>query len=120
MLRRDRDGQWWYEAFPAHQLPGWLPTRCGLGLRRGIRHIAWDDADRAAHRSGVLACLEAIAAGEVYQACVCTQFVGRLDGASVDFFVDAVERTAPARAAYVAGPGGRWRRCPPSVPAALR
>ena len=54
----------------------------------------------------MLECLEAIAAGEVYQACVCTQFVGRLDGASVDFFVDAVERTSPARAAYVAGPWG--------------
>ena len=52
------------------------------------------------------ACLEAIAAGEVYQACVCTQFTGRLDGAPVDFFVDAVARTSPARAAYLAGEWG--------------
>ena len=55
---------------------------------------------------GVLACLEAIAAGEVYQACVCTQFAGSIDGAPVDFFVDAVARTSPARAAYLAGDWG--------------
>ncbi len=46
------------------------------------------------------------AAGEVYQACVCTQFTGPIAGAPLDFFVDAVARTAPARAAYVAGPWG--------------
>jgi len=66
----------------------------------------WGQADRDAHRRGVLDCLEAIAAGEIYQACVCTQFAGRLDGAPVDFFVDAVARTSPARAAYVAGEWG--------------
>ena len=54
----------------------------------------------------MLACLAAIAAGEVYQACVCTQFTGRLHGASVDFFADTVARTAPARAAYLAGEWG--------------
>ena len=57
------------------------PTRCGRAPAPRDWTIAWGDADRDAHRSGVLACLEAIAAGEVYQACVCTQFVGRLDGA---------------------------------------
>jgi para-aminobenzoate synthetase component 1 len=67
--------------------------------------ITWDDADRAAHHRGVVECLDAIAAGEIYQACVCTQFTGRLDGAPIDFFVDAVQRTSPTRAAYVAG---RW------------
>ena len=68
--------------------------------------IAWGEADRDAHRRGVLECLEAIAAGEIYQACVCTQFGGHLDGAPVDFFVEAVERTSPARAAYLAGEWG--------------
>src|SRR6185312_16459249 len=66
----------------------------------------WDDADRATHRTGVLACLEAIAAGEVYQACVCTQFTGTVTGAPVGFFAEAVARTAPARAAFVTGPWG--------------
>ena len=68
--------------------------------------IAWGDADRDTHRRGVLDSLEAIAAGEIYQACVCTQFTGRLTGAAVDFFADAVERTSPAKAAYLAGDWG--------------
>ena len=68
--------------------------------------IDWDAADRRAHRGGVLACLEAIRAGEVYQACVCTQFAGTIAGEPLDFFIDGVARTAPARAAYVAGPWG--------------
>jgi para-aminobenzoate synthetase component 1 len=54
----------------------------------------------------VVACLDAITGGEVYQACVCTQFIGRIDGAPVDFFADAVTRTAPARAAYLSGDWG--------------
>jgi para-aminobenzoate synthetase component 1 len=81
-----------------------------------VSTVAWGEADRDAHRRGVLDCLEAIAAGEVYQACVCTQIVGRITGAApaatsdtgatIDFFVDAVGRTSPARAAYVAGEWG--------------
>jgi para-aminobenzoate synthetase component 1 len=54
----------------------------------------------------VIDCLAAITAGEVYQACVCTQFVGRLSGAPLDFFVDTAARTTPARAAYLAGDWG--------------
>jgi para-aminobenzoate synthetase component 1 len=54
----------------------------------------------------VLSCLEAIAAGEVYQACVCTQFTGTVAGAPIDFFAEAVTHTAPARAAYIAGDWG--------------
>ena len=67
--------------------------------------IDWDAPDREAHRDGVLACLEAIRAGEIYQACVCTQFTGTVTGAPLDFFIAGVARTSPARAAYVAG---RW------------
>ena len=54
----------------------------------------------------MLACLEAISAGEVYQACVCTQFTGAASGSPLDFFADAVAHTAPARAAYLAGSWG--------------
>ena len=46
----------------------------------GAFRIDWGAADRASHRAGVLACLDAIPAGEVYQACVCTQFAGTLAG----------------------------------------
>jgi para-aminobenzoate synthetase component 1 len=107
VLRRDRDGHWWYESLSGAPMPGWLTTALAAPTTpaRDCR-IDWGIADRAAHRDGVLACLEAIRAGEVYQACVCTQFTGTAGGSSLDFFIDGVARTSPARAAYVAGPWG--------------
>jgi para-aminobenzoate synthetase component 1 len=106
VLRQDRDGHWWYESLAGAPLSEWV--REAFRAEAPPRHatIAWGEADREAHRRGVLACLEAIAAGEVYQACVCTQYSGRIDGAPIDFFVDAVERTLPARGAYLAGDWG--------------
>jgi para-aminobenzoate synthetase component 1 len=106
VLRQDGDGQWWYESLSGAALSGWIAEALRNPLPPRDFDITWGDADRDAHRGGVLDCLEAIAAGEIYQACVCTQFAGRLDGAPVDFFVDAVERTSPARAAYLAGDWG--------------
>ncbi|OBK16382.1 aminodeoxychorismate synthase component I [Mycobacterium asiaticum] len=106
VLRRDRDGQWWYESLSGARVPDWLADALAATPRTApMCQIRWEPADRSAHRAGVLACLEAIAAGEVYQACVCTQFSGVLSGSSLDFFADGIARTAPARAAYVAG---RW------------
>ncbi|MCV7259242.1 aminodeoxychorismate synthase component I [Mycobacterium shimoidei] len=106
VLRCDRDGQWWYESLSGAPMPQWLADAlAGPAPARSCR-IDWDAADRPTHRDGVLACLEAISAGEIYQACVCTQFSGTVEGAPLDFFADAVERTAPARAAYLAGPWG--------------
>ena len=106
VLRQDGDGHWWYESLSGAELSEWVTEALRNPLPPKSFDISWDDADRAAHRRGVLECLDAIAAGEIYQACVCTQFAGRLDGAPVDFFVDAVERTSPARAAYLAGEWG--------------
>ena len=95
------------KASPAQHFPSGWPRRCRLrGAAATLRHRLGRAPTGDAHRRGVLACLEAIAAGEVYQACVCTQFAGRLDGAPIDFFVDAVARTSPARAAYLAGDWG--------------
>ncbi len=106
VLRQDRDGLWWYESLSGAALSDWVVD--ALRSPPAPRHcdIRWDEADRDAHRIGVLECLEAIAAGEIYQACVCTQFTGRLDGVPVDFFADAVQRTSPAMAAYLAGDWG--------------
>ncbi|EID10147.1 aminodeoxychorismate synthase component I [Mycobacterium xenopi RIVM700367] len=106
VLRRDRRGQWWYESLSGARMPDWLAGALATPAPVHAWSIDWAAADRAEHRAGVLACLEAIAAGEVYQACVCTQFSGKLAGTPLDFFVDAVAATAPARAAYVAGPWG--------------
>ncbi len=106
VLRQDGDGQWWYESLSGASLAPWVADALRNPMSPKSFDITWGDADRDAHRHGVLECLEAIAAGEIYQACVCTQFDGRLEGAPVDFFVDAVERTSPARAAYLAGAWG--------------
>ncbi|SPM35266.1 aminodeoxychorismate synthase, partial [Mycobacterium rhizamassiliense] len=107
VLRRDREGQWWYESLTGAPMPEWLSAALAAAPAptRGCR-VDWDAADRDAHRDGVLACLDAIGAGEVYQACVCTQFAGTVAGDPLDFFIDGVARTSPARAAYVAGAWG--------------
>ncbi|MBW0015130.1 aminodeoxychorismate synthase component I [Mycobacterium sp.] len=107
VLRQDREGRWWYDSLSGAPMPGWLAAALAEAppVARAC-DIAWGPADRAAHRDGVLACLEAIGAGEVYQACVCTQFSGTLSGAPLDFFIDGVARTSPARAAYLEGPWG--------------
>lgn len=106
VLRSDRDGQWWYESLSGARMPDWLADALARPAPVRPCRIEWDAADRPTHRDGVLACLEAISAGEIYQACVCTQFAGPVDGAPLDFFANAVERTAPARAAYLAGAWG--------------
>ncbi|MEH3130113.1 MAG: aminodeoxychorismate synthase component I [Mycolicibacterium neoaurum] len=104
VLRQDADGQWWHESLTDTTLPDWL-SGIATAPARPYR-LAWSAPDRDRHLAGVTACLDAIGAGEVYQACVCTQFRGRLTGDPLDFFVDAVTRTAPARAAYIAGSWG--------------
>ncbi len=106
VLRQDSDGCWWYESLSGATLSEWIIDAMRNPLSPSRFDIRWGDADRDSHRRGIGECLAAIAAGEIYQACVCTQFTGRLDGAPIDFFVDAVERTAPARAAYLAGDWG--------------
>jgi para-aminobenzoate synthetase component I len=106
VLRQDRDGHWWYESLSGAALSGWVAEALQSSPLPRRAEVQWGDANRDAHRSGVLECLEAISAGEVYQACVCTQFAGPIDGAPVDFFTDVVERTSPARAAYLAGDWG--------------
>ena len=110
VLRCDLDRQWWFESLSGAPMPGWLAEVLAAHTPRSAParayRIDWDAADRQAHRGGVLACLEAIRAGEVYQACVCTQFTGAIAGEPLDFFIDGVARTAPARAAYVAGDWG--------------
>ncbi|BBX97861.1 aminodeoxychorismate synthase component I [Mycobacterium lacus] len=108
VLRHDRDGHWWYESLSGAPMPDWLASALAAPADEPAPtcRIDWGAPDREAHRAAVLACLEAIAAGEVYQACVCTRFTGTLTGTPLDFFIDLVARTSPARAAYVAGPWG--------------
>jgi len=106
VLRQDRNENWWYESLSNEPMPTWLSAALESSVPQQYWHIDWADADRQTHQRGVRECLEAIAAGEIYQACVCTQFRGELTGDPIDFFVTAAERTVPAKAAFLAGDWG--------------
>ena len=106
VLRADGDGVWWYESLSGAPMPDWLVQALTIPPVAARWHVDWVAPDQPAHRGGVRACLAAIRAGEVYQACVCTQFTGTLSGSPLDFFADAIAVTAPARAAYLAGTWG--------------
>ncbi|MGV0803447.1 aminodeoxychorismate synthase component I, partial [Mycolicibacterium elephantis] len=82
------DGRWWYESLSGAAPSAWMIDALADAVSTRPCEVLWEDADRDAHRRGVSACLDAIAAGEVYQACVCTQFRGRVTGSPADFFVD--------------------------------
>jgi para-aminobenzoate synthetase component 1 len=106
VLRLDVDGCWWFESLSGRPLPDWVAAAALTAQPSPADwRIVWQAPDAERHRAGVLECLAAIRAGEIYQACVCTQFTGTLTGSTLEFFADAVARTAPARAAYLAG---RW------------
>lgn len=106
VLRLDGDECWWYESLLDQDCPQWLLHALMRPCDPAPWSIDWTAPDREHHRGAVVRCLDAIEAGEVYQACVCTQFRGTLTGDAVDFFADAVTRTAPARAAFVSGGWG--------------
>lgn len=106
VLRLDHDGNWWYESLTATAPPAWLKSALAAKPDQGCCEIDWCQPDFDLHQAAVLSCLEAIRAGEVYQACVCTQFIGAVRGSPLDFFTDAIARTVPARAAYLAGEWG--------------
>ncbi|ATD70056.1 MULTISPECIES: aminodeoxychorismate synthase component I [Gordonia] len=66
----------------------------------------WTPPAREPHLAAIDRCLDAIRAGEVYQACVCTRFTGTLSGRPVDFFADLAGATTPAKAAFLQGDWG--------------
>jgi len=106
VLRLDADGDWWFESLSGATYPDWIARALAAVPDPGGCAISWQQPDETSHRAGVLACLDAIGAGEVYQACVCTQFTGTSTGAPLDFFADAIAATSPARAAFLAGHWG--------------
>ena len=106
VLRLDDDGCWWFESLSHDTPPPWVQDALAAGAAPAPCDITWTVPDAAEHRAGVLACLEAIRAGEVYQACVCTRYTGTVTGDPLDFFADAISRTPAARSAYLAGDWG--------------
>ncbi len=106
VLRLDVEGCWWFESLSGARVPDWLTAALAAQPPARLCDIEWTGPDFESHHRGVRSCLDAIGAGEVYQACVCTQFTGKVSGSALDFFANAVDRNMPARAAYLAGDWG--------------
>ena len=107
VLRLDTDGCWWYETLTDTPCPPDLAA-AALDPRPEPRtwSMRWTPPDRASHHDNVEACKDAIRAGEVYQACICTQFTGQITGRPADLFADGIDQTHPTRAAYLQGDWG--------------
>lgn len=110
VLRLDQSGCWWYDSLTNTKLPRWIAEACHNLAEPKPCEILWEKTDfearRAQHHDAVLSCLAAISAGDLYQACICTQFHGFTTGSPLDFFAHSLTNTTPARAAYLAGPWG--------------
>ncbi|GAB91601.1 aminodeoxychorismate synthase component I [Gordonia rhizosphera] len=103
-----RDGDWRYESVDATPCPPWVERALtGADEPSGATwSTEWTAPQRAPHLAAVEKCLEAIRAGEVYQACVCTRFTGRVNGDPLEFFTDTAGSTRPVKSAYLHGDWG--------------
>nr|WP_221247193.1 aminodeoxychorismate synthase component I [Gordonia humi] len=106
-----RDDAWEWESIDGSPCPAWVvdclaavePTSAWSATAWSAK---WTPPAKTPHIDAVAACIDAIGAGEIYQACVCTRFTGRLDGDPLDFFADIAAATAPAKAAWLTGDWG--------------
>ncbi|WP_017973373.1 aminodeoxychorismate synthase component I [Actinopolyspora halophila] len=113
VLRLDSGGQWWFEALARQE-----PRELGAELAELVRNAAEesyefapatgpvDAPDAALHRKSVRRCVEEIAAGEIFQANVCSRFSLPFEGSPLELFTAGSSRFRPARAAYLAGDWG--------------
>ncbi len=104
-----RGGAWSYLDVTGAPCPEWVSAALESPAPAGPVAGVWDEPSpqrRAEHHRTVTDALAAIAAGEIYQVCVCTRIDGRLDGAPVDFFASVAAATAPVKAAFLQGDWG--------------
>lgn len=104
-----RGGEWSWLAIDDAPLPAWVADLVPAARRAPLRrpwHAHWLTPDREPHLRAIDNCREAIAAGEVYQACICTRFTGKLDGDPHDYFADLAATATPAKAAFLHGDWG--------------
>lgn len=99
-------GEWSWLSVSGARQPDWVSAALQTSVERGEWRAQWNEPDRERHLAAVGLCRDAIAAGEVYQACVCTQFHGALDGSPLDFYSDIAAATAPAKSAWLSGEWG--------------
>ncbi len=112
VLRLDASGQWWFEALDPARGDDRLPE---LAERLAARPPAprrfscgafVSRPGRAAHAAAVRECTRYIAAGDLYQANICTRLEGAIEGEPLDLFARASAELRPPYAAYLEGPWG--------------
>ncbi len=110
VLRRDPAGRWWFESLGEAD-PDLVAELAGLVSGGEQEPVGWEigevrtpDADR--HRKAVRGCVEEIAAGEIFQANICSRFSVPFRGDPLEVFAAGSAAYRPARAAYVAGEWG--------------
>jgi para-aminobenzoate synthetase/4-amino-4-deoxychorismate lyase len=115
VIRRDAAGSWWFESLPcderstalAERRAWWRERLAQPPAARAARASDWRmRPSPAAHARLVAACRDRIHAGDLYQANICAELEGRLDGPALELFIRGVGALAPARAAYLEGPWG--------------
>jgi para-aminobenzoate synthetase/4-amino-4-deoxychorismate lyase len=115
LVRLDGDGRWWFEALPSagrsaaleQRLAWWTERLTNPPPRRTVSTDGWRLVPSAgAHAELVAACRERIRAGDLFQANVCAQLAGRVQGEPLELFIRGVESLNPDWAAYLQAPSG--------------
>jgi para-aminobenzoate synthetase / 4-amino-4-deoxychorismate lyase len=117
VLRRDADGQWWFEALVTDARRAALDARL-RDVRRLLSttpppladphvsplRLSAHNADH--HLDAVASCRRRIAAGEIFQANICLRLQGETDAPPTDLFAAALARVEPPHAAAFHTPRG--------------
>ncbi|MBB5910459.1 para-aminobenzoate synthetase component 1 [Actinoalloteichus hymeniacidonis] len=114
VLRRDAAGDWWFEALIGEPPHGMDPDAAVAAATEFAELLTAADPpiaarrvgdlrtpDAARHRKAVAACVEAIAAGEIFQANICSRFEVDFDGDPIDLFTSGTTAMRPTRAAFL-------------------
>ncbi|MYR06430.1 aminodeoxychorismate synthase component I [Gordonia sp. SID5947] len=103
-----RDGRWHHESVHGSACAPWIERALSEPAHTAEHGwtAKWTAPERGPHLAAIDRCLEAIRAGEVYQACVCTRFTGTVEGDPLEFFATITGTTLPAKSAYLHGDWG--------------
>ncbi len=106
VLRLDAAGAWWFEALDVRALARLDELRARLAHPSGPREHALEGLDPAPgalgrHTAAVAACVERIAAGELFQANLTLRLQGRFRGSAADAFLAAARELEPRHGAFL-------------------
>lgn len=105
VLHLDRTGSWWWTSLSGQTCPDWVRA-CLTEHHSHMWSVNWQLPPQRPHVEAIALCLDAIRAGEVYQACICTRFSGRIVGSVANYFADGVAVTRPRKSALLQGDWG--------------